>query len=129
MDLVRAASRPGRPTVTENDPVSISREDGGGYVIMGSAISLPEEALAKAKGVQTRRDFTDEMRAQLKMQLYFVRVGEDGQAGACSRPVVVSQRPLAVQGEPLDLPMKEIPPEKTTFIPGSHLGIERIGPR
>lgn len=129
VDLVRAASRPGRPTVTEHDPVSISREDGGGFVIMGNATSGPEEVLTKARGVRTRKDITDDMRTQLKMQLYFVRVGEDGQAGACSRPVGASQRTLAVQGEPLDLPMSEIPPEKTTFIPGSHLGIERIGPR
>ena len=129
VNVTQSASTPSQATITENDPVSVVSQVSGGYVVMGSAISGPREVLAKARNVQTRSDFTDKLRSQLKFQIFFVRLGDSGQAGACSRPLQVSQRSLTVKGETLNLPSREIPPERTTFIPNGNLGIERIDSR
>ena len=125
VDLVRSATTAERSTLVVPGPVSVSRDETDGFVIMGEMFSVPTHMLPQPKSFKPR-SVSDLIQSEMSLPLYFVRVDESGRAGACSRPVETSQRSIKVKGVDFELPMRELPAKNTTFIPKADLTIERI---
>jgi len=109
----------------EVDPVSVTRDEDGSFVLMGDSVEVSTALMAKVKANAGR--VPAELKSDLKGQVYFVRVDGRGRAGACSLPLSARQKPLDVRAMELDLPAIEPPGRAPPFIPIDQLGIERMG--
>jgi hypothetical protein len=126
VDVVTALSTPVRQSIVQVGAVSVSRDPDGRFVFMGDTVNVSAAIISQAGSVGK---LPENLKSDLKSLLYFVRLDENGRAGACSLPIRSSQRTLEIKGVALDLPAVDMPALKSSpFIPAGNLSIERIVP-
>ena len=126
VDVASSLSTADRTAFLGGDPVAAVRDDDGRYVLMGDFMTLPRALLEKAKpGSRPPPDLLE----QMKMAVFLVRTGTDGQVQGCSLPMQVSRRPIPVRAESFDLVSTDLPAGSVSNIPASLLDLKRLEPR
>jgi hypothetical protein len=118
----------GLTTLTRDEPVSVVRDHGPGFVIMSNLIRAPSDQIAHVKAGGSTSDLGSEARAATKAHVYFLRLEGDSPTGPCTRDVKVASGDLLVDVQAIDMPVRDLPSNLFTPVPGHNIGAKRLGP-
>jgi hypothetical protein len=122
IDVASMAARPGMRIFAGDEPVSVVRDHGDGFVVLGNVVAYPLDVAARLASGGSFGDLDPETRARVRLQVFLLRIGAGVPTGGCTRsvPVRASDQPLAAR--PLDLSLGPLPAGVLVPVPRANLG-------
>ena len=115
-------------TATGDEPVSVVRDHGPGFIIMSNLIRAPSDLLARLKSGGSTSNLSSEVRASIRGHVYFLRLEGDSPTGPCARDLKLASDELQVDVQAIDMPVRDLPSNLFTPVPGHNIGFKRLGP-
>ena len=128
IDIAGVAARRDVKIAASDQPISVVRKPGGGFVLLGNLISIPVDLVDRLRRARSAADFDADLRARVRMQVFLLAIGESTPVGPCTRGVQVTLSEQPVDTRAIDLPTRDLPKNVLTPVPRLNLGVQYLRP-